>query len=165
MSPLEDFLRQSLEDFALSRSEKKELKVHLSSIAGNATEQAKARQLSFQLAHQAIEEFGQITALDWLQSVTKLIYTQENKIKAEAFYSPGDDCLNRIRRLISEARQDESRIRKQQGPLMFNVMRKIAMALFKQDKTKSASMKAKRKMAGLDDKFRSTLIESGIKMR
>lgn len=62
-------------------------------------------------------------------------------------------------------REDESRIRKAQGPLAFNVMRKIAMALFKQDKTKSASIAAKKKMAGLDDKYRSTLLESGIKMR
>jgi len=62
-------------------------------------------------------------------------------------------------------REDESRIRRQQGPLVFNVMRKIAMALFKQDETKSASMKAKKKIAGLDDEYRSTLIEQGIKMR
>lgn len=61
-------------------------------------------------------------------------------------------------------REDESRIRKGQGPLVFNVMRKMAMALFKQDTSKSASMAAKKKMAGLDDKYRSTLLESGIKM-
>jgi hypothetical protein len=62
-------------------------------------------------------------------------------------------------------REDESRIRKGQGALAFNVMRKIAMALFKQDETKVASMKAKKKMAGLDDDYRSTLLESGVKMR
>lgn len=62
-------------------------------------------------------------------------------------------------------REDESRIRKKQGPLVFNIMRKIAMALFKQDDTKSASMARKKKMAGLDDEYRSTLLESGIKMR
>ena len=62
-------------------------------------------------------------------------------------------------------REDESRIRKKQGPLVFNVMRKIAMALFKRDTTKSASMVRKKKMAGLDDDYRSTLLESGIKMR
>ncbi|MEZ9441349.1 ISAs1 family transposase, partial [Vibrio atlanticus] len=62
-------------------------------------------------------------------------------------------------------REDESRIRKKQGPLAFNVMRKIAMALFKRDKTQSASMARKKKMAGLDDDYRSTLLESGIKMR
>lgn len=62
-------------------------------------------------------------------------------------------------------REDESRIRKKQEPLVFNVMREIAMALFKQDTTKSASMARKKKMAGLDDNNRSTLLESGIKMR
>ena len=62
-------------------------------------------------------------------------------------------------------REDESRISKKQGPLVFNVMRKIAMALFKQDTTKTASMARKKKMAGLDDDYRSTLLESGIKMR
>lgn len=62
-------------------------------------------------------------------------------------------------------REDESRIRKGNGALAFNVMRKIALNLFKQDKTKSASMARKKKMAGLDDDFRSTLLEQGIKMR
>ncbi len=62
-------------------------------------------------------------------------------------------------------REDESRIRKKQGPLVFNVMRKIAMALFKRDTTKTASMARKKKMAGLDDDYRSVLLESGIKMR
>jgi predicted transposase YbfD/YdcC len=62
-------------------------------------------------------------------------------------------------------REDESRIRKGRGPLAFNVMRKIAMTLFKQDQTKCASIAAKKKMAGLDYEYRSTLLESGIKMR
>ncbi len=62
-------------------------------------------------------------------------------------------------------REDESIIRKKQGSLVFNIMRKIAMALFKQDTTKSASMARKKKMAGLDEDYRSTLLESGIKMR
>jgi len=62
-------------------------------------------------------------------------------------------------------REDESRIRKKQGPLVFNVMRKIAMALFKQDTTKSACMARKKKMARLDDDYRSILLESRIKIR
>ncbi|WP_249118427.1 hypothetical protein [Pseudoalteromonas sp. NEC-BIFX-2020_015] len=48
-------------------------------------------------------------------------------------------------------REDESRIRKKQGPLVFIVMRKIAMALFKQDTTKSASIARKKKMPELGD--------------
>jgi hypothetical protein len=44
-------------------------------------------------------------------------------------------------------------------------MRKIALNLFKQDKTKTASIARKKKMAGLIDQYRSTLMEQGIKMR
>ena len=44
-------------------------------------------------------------------------------------------------------------------------MRKIGVALFKQDESKQASMAAKKKMAGLDDEYHSILLESGIKMR
>lgn len=62
-------------------------------------------------------------------------------------------------------REDESRIRKERGPLVFNILRKISMALFKQDETKTASMARKKKMAGLDNDYRSTLLESAIKMR
>ncbi|MDC0187848.1 hypothetical protein OAJ05_01430 [Verrucomicrobia bacterium] len=98
-------MKESIEDFALSRSEKKNLKNHLSQIAGNAIEQAKARQLAFKLTQEAINEFGQITALDWLQGFIKLLYTNENKTRASAFFSPGNDCLHRIRQLISESRK------------------------------------------------------------
>ena len=62
-------------------------------------------------------------------------------------------------------REGESRIRKGNGALAFNVMRKIALNLFKQDESKSASIARKKKMAGLNDVYRSTLLESGIKMR
>jgi len=61
-------------------------------------------------------------------------------------------------------REDESRIRKGSSALAFNVMRKIALNLLKQDKTKSASIARKKKMATLDDEFRSILMEQGIKM-
>ena len=105
MDELESFLRKSLEDFALSRSERKGLKVHLAKIGSDPVGLAKTRQLAFRLANNAIGEFGQITALDWLQDVIKLLYAKENKVKASAYFSPGKDCLHRIRRLISEARE------------------------------------------------------------
>lgn len=43
MSPLEELLRKSLEDFSLSRSEKKALKLMLAGLADEPIEQAKAR--------------------------------------------------------------------------------------------------------------------------
>lgn len=105
MQIIQQTLEASLEDFAISRSERKELKILLATIQGNKTEQAKVRQLAFRLATQAIEEVGELTAMDWLEGVIKLLYSNEMKIKASAYFSPGDDCLHRIRRMISEAQQ------------------------------------------------------------
>ncbi len=62
-------------------------------------------------------------------------------------------------------REDESRIRKGNGALAFNVLRKIALNLFKQDTTKKISMARKKKIAALDDEYRSVLLETAIKMR
>ena len=57
-------------------------------------------------------------------------------------------------------REDESRIRKDRGPLVFNVLRKIAMTVLKKDESKKASINRKRKMACLDDDFRTSLLNS-----
>ena len=56
-------------------------------------------------------------------------------------------------------REDESRIRRVHGALMFNVLRKISLNLLKQDSTKTASLARKKKLAALDDDFRSALLE------
>ncbi|WP_375321069.1 ISAs1 family transposase [Aliivibrio logei] len=61
-------------------------------------------------------------------------------------------------------REDESRIRRGTGALAFNVLRKIALSLFKQDTTKNISMVRKKKIAALDDEYRSVLLDAGIKM-
>lgn len=105
MQQIQQALEVSLEDFAISRAERKELKTLIHQIQGNRTEQAKVRQLAFRLATRAIEEVGELTAMDWLEGVIKLLYAQETKIKASAYFSPGDDCLHRIRRLIGESQR------------------------------------------------------------
>ena len=61
-------------------------------------------------------------------------------------------------------REDESRIRRGTGALAFNVLRKIALSLFKQDKSKNISMVRKKKIAAIDDEYRSALLKTGIKM-
>ncbi len=62
-------------------------------------------------------------------------------------------------------REDKCRIRKGNGALAFNVLRKIALNLFKFDTTKKISMAQKKKNAALNDEYRSVLLESAIKMR
>lgn len=100
---IEQVLTDSLEDFSISRSERKELKVLLNGIQGNASEQAKVRQLAFRLATKVMSEIGEMAAMDWLQSVTKLLYSKEASVKSSAYFSPGEDCLHRIQRFIREA--------------------------------------------------------------
>ena len=60
-------------------------------------------------------------------------------------------------------REDESRIRRGIGALAFNVLRKIALSLFKQDTSKNISM-VRKKIAAIDDEYRSVLLETGVKM-
>lgn len=103
MPEIQQALEASLEDFSISRSERKELKQLFESLHGNTAEQAKARQLAFRLTTKSIGEIGEPAAMEWLQGVIKLLYSSESEIKSEAFFSPGDDCLHRIRRFIAEA--------------------------------------------------------------
>ena len=105
MNNIHQLLQDSIEDFAISRSERKELKAALTAISGQKTEQAKVRQMAFKMATSIISEIGEPAAMDWLQAVIKLLYANENEIKSNAYFSPGDDCLNRIRRLIAEAQR------------------------------------------------------------
>ncbi len=104
MEKIQQQLIDSLEDFALSRSERKELKTLISQLQGNHIELAKVRTMAFRLATKSLEEFGELTVMDWLEAVIKQLYSNEMKIKASAYFSPGDDCLHRIREFISGAR-------------------------------------------------------------
>ncbi|ECT1023273.1 hypothetical protein DPO11_25380 [Salmonella enterica] len=62
-------------------------------------------------------------------------------------------------------REDDSRIRKGNGAMAFNILRKIALNLFRQNTTMAASMARKKKRAALDDDYRSVLLESAVNMR
>ena len=59
-------------------------------------------------------------------------------------------------------REDESRIRTDDSPENFAVMRHIALNIIKQDDTRKARMKRKRFMAALEDDYRETLIRQAI---
>ena len=100
MQTIQETLKASLEDFSISRSERQELKSLLVLTQGDRAKQAKIRQLAFKMAAETIKETGKFAAMDWLESVTKLLYSKEIKIKASAYFSPGKDCLNRINRFI-----------------------------------------------------------------
>ena len=59
-------------------------------------------------------------------------------------------------------REDESRIRKGLSPENYAIFRHIALNIIRKDTSVEASVKRKRHMAALDDKFRTTLIQGLI---
>ncbi len=105
MRQINELLRDSLNDASVSRSERRELKEIFPLIQGDRTALAKTRQLAFKLATEKIQETGNYKAMEWLEDVIKLLYSNEMSVKASSYFSPGKDCLNRICRFISEARQ------------------------------------------------------------
>ncbi len=58
-------------------------------------------------------------------------------------------------------REDESRIRRGNGAEVMSTLRRITLNLLKNNTTKKAGLKRKRKMAALDEDFLSTLISGG----
>ena len=121
---------------------------------------------------------------DGLQSVIKVTATVEEKLSGKqseetrwyisSLTLNAQQALDAIRShwqvesmhwmLDVTFREDESRIRRGTGALAFNVLRKIALSLFKQDTSKSISMVRKKKIAAIDDEYRSVLLKTGIKM-
>lgn len=59
-------------------------------------------------------------------------------------------------------REDESRIRKEASPENYAIFRHIALNIIRKDTSVEASLKRKRHMAALNDKFRTTLIRGII---
>ncbi|MDB4712516.1 phospholipase D-like domain-containing protein [Verrucomicrobiales bacterium] len=102
MLQINELLKKSLNDSSVSRSERRELKGILPLIQGDRTALAKARQFAFTLATEKIQETGNPKAMEWLEDVIKLLYSNEMRVKANSYFSPGKDCLNRICQFISE---------------------------------------------------------------
>ncbi|MDG1853238.1 MAG: phospholipase D-like domain-containing protein [Verrucomicrobiales bacterium] len=105
MRQINELLRDSLNDASVSRSERRELKGILPLIQGDRTALAKTRQLAFTLATEKIQETGNHKAMEWLEDVIKLLYSNEMSVKASSYFSPGKNCLNRICRFINETKK------------------------------------------------------------
>jgi len=123
------------------------------------------------------------TAVDWkkLTSIVMIKSTREGsnvKTSDRRFYisscqSSAELLLNASRKhwgienslhwtLDMTFREDESRIRKGASPENYAVFRHIALNILRKDTSIDASIKRKRHMAALNDKFRTTLIKGGI---
>jgi cardiolipin hydrolase len=108
MDEVSNLLRQSVRDRRLSRGERQALATLLSDESPTADEIARLQNLAFELAREAVSESvspGEM--LDWLEDVVEALRTRQPtapKTLAEACFSPGNDCRNRIVGLLDAAR-------------------------------------------------------------
>ena len=100
---LEEILGQTLDDFRLSRSEKRALSDRLGDTELNDHDQAMCIRVAHELARKNIDEVNSSAVLDWLEDVSKVVRNaakSEVPADAEAFFSPSDASWQRIRGLL-----------------------------------------------------------------
>jgi mitochondrial cardiolipin hydrolase len=103
---LEAALVQTLEDRRLSGGEKRALVETLRDEGLNEQQRAWSRHRAFELAQAELADPKAKDVLNWLEEVNKLLLPPveaAKSSKAEAFFSPGNDCAYRIIDLLSAA--------------------------------------------------------------
>jgi mitochondrial cardiolipin hydrolase len=100
-------LRKTLDDYRLSRGERRVLRRVLAELRPDDEQRTFLRQRAFAIAREELE--GPVAgALDWLEEVTKLLsepaVAAREEPYSEAWFSPGDDCLRAILRAIGRAK-------------------------------------------------------------
>jgi len=100
------WLARSLDDRRFSRSERQALSEFAASL-GSSIDRESIRRSAFEVARAALGQPSDIPILVWLEEVTRALRevdkSTEHPAVAEAFFSPGDDCLRAITRLLANA--------------------------------------------------------------
>lgn len=106
---LQEMLEQTLDDYRLSRNERRALSDRLPDLIQNEAAQLKCHQIAFELARKAIDPVNSSSVLEWLEDVSRVIRrasaSDVPKTDAEVIFSPGDRCWQRIAGLLKSARQ------------------------------------------------------------
>jgi len=110
MSPqqMQEILRQSLQDETLSRSEKSVLSQRLQEAGLSSPQLANFRSIAFQLAKESIDAVNGTRIVGWLEDVVKVLQPpvkNEQSSVSEAWFSPHNDCPQKIRTLLGLARK------------------------------------------------------------
>jgi mitochondrial cardiolipin hydrolase len=102
---MDSWLTRSLEDRRFSRSERQALGVMLDSSESNIDREL-IRRKAFEIAR---SNSADPTVLEWLEDVLKAVRDQGESVGkppvAEAYFSPGDECLRAIIRLLQHSHQ------------------------------------------------------------
>jgi phosphatidylserine/phosphatidylglycerophosphate/cardiolipin synthase-like enzyme len=106
---LQSLLSQTLDDFRLSRAEKRALSDRLGDNELDEQDQAACIRVAFELARKNIDVVNTSSVLDWLEDVSKVVRNAASKstpvADSEAFFSPSEASWQRIRSLLKSAAQ------------------------------------------------------------
>jgi cardiolipin hydrolase len=101
---IDKILRHTLSDFRISRSEKKILAQIIDELDADANDLAYLRHRAFELAREEIISPDAEAVLNWLEEVNKVLRSSNDEsdpvYESQAFFSPGEDCLRKIRGLF-----------------------------------------------------------------
>lgn len=105
---LKEMLAHTLEDRRLSRGEKSNLSAVLEHIEPGEQQLANYRHIIFELARGAIDATNGKLVLEWVEDVLKVLHNasggSDRISEVEAWFSPKDNCPQRIRSLFAEAK-------------------------------------------------------------
>lgn len=103
---LELLLTQTLDDFRLSRAEKRALSERLGDTELDEQDQTMCFRVAFEMARKNIDAVNSSAVLDWLEDVCQVLRNSAAKIEpteAEVYFSPSEESWQRIRSLIKSA--------------------------------------------------------------
>jgi len=105
---LDSLLVSTFTDRRLSRAERQALSEAIGSLPPEIDRDALRRRV-FEIARGALTSADSLAAIDWLEDVVKTMREGDaatiKKRHSEAHFSPGDDCVHAIERLLSHARK------------------------------------------------------------
>ncbi len=106
---IEEALEITLQDFRLTRGEKRALAKVVEKTGGDEQRLAYARNFAFKLVREQLGGDNDSLLVDWLEDALKVLQPAESKDdstpNSEAFFSPQDRCVGRIQTLFSAARR------------------------------------------------------------
>jgi phosphatidylserine/phosphatidylglycerophosphate/cardiolipin synthase-like enzyme len=105
---IKDALQITLDDHRMSRGEKRAMAKVIEQHVKTDHELSHARSVLFELARQELTDPHTHKILDWVEEASKVLAERpdpEKSHKAEAFFSPTDNCTSKIIRLFQETRR------------------------------------------------------------
>lgn len=100
-------LAETIDDYRLSRKERQALDALFGELE-REEDRAEVRRLAFERARATLADPGPRAVLDWLEEVVRVLHRAAPAPAAgdvaEAWFSPGDDCVRRLTRFLASAR-------------------------------------------------------------